>query len=81
MSSYQCQFLFCNVVAHSAENCSSALKKYFTQKYNGVTYIVCPSCDSYTTATFNEFMMEHGSHLRGFSDGKKQVLIKGNLIY
>ena len=81
MSTYKCQFNFCTSTVHTEENCFRTIEAYFTQKYYGVTYIVCPFCTSFTTLSFDRFMMEHGSHLKGFSEGKKEILIKGTIIY
>ena len=75
-----CHFKLCTSAVHGSQ-CYGTMEKYFSQKFNGVMYIVCPFCVSYSTGSFSQFLEVHQGHLNCFPKTKLLVLKDGKIIF
>ena len=75
-----CLFKFCGAKIHGEEECLGSAQRFYEKKYYGETYNVCPKCLTASKNSFEEFLIEHRTHLSYFTKSKLDIIKNGNLF-
>ena len=68
---------YCNNGVHTSEfDCHNVMKTYYTTKYYGKIFFVCPACESIANCDYMEFYRIHQIHLTQFSRLKKTDILR-----